>query len=125
QVVITNLFSNAHGAMPKGGKVTLRIRDAHSWKDPSVQGLRLTLADTGTGIPRELRQKVFEPFFTTKEETGSGMGLWICGEIMRKHEGRITLRTSTAPGHSGTVFSLFFPFQRSLAGSVELMGTAA
>jgi PAS domain S-box-containing protein len=125
QVVITNLFSNAHTAMRNGGKLTLRIRDAHSWKDPGVQGLRLTLADTGTGIPRDLRHKIFEPFFTTKEETASGLGLWICGEIMRKHEGRITFRTSTAPGHSGTVFSLFFPFRRPREERGELIRPAA
>jgi PAS domain S-box-containing protein len=125
QIVITNLLSNAHDAMRNGGKLTLRIHDAHSWKDPGVQGLRLTLADTGTGIPRELKRKVFEPFFTTKEETGAGLGLWMCCEIMRKYEGGITFRTSTAPGHSGTVFSLFFPFRRSPAARGELMRRAA
>lgn len=125
QIVIANLLGNAHDAMRNGGKLTLRIRDAHSWKDPGVQGLRLTLADTGTGIPRELKHKVFEPFFTTKEETGAGLGLWMCGEIMRKYEGRITFRTSTAPGHSGTVFSLFFPFRRSPSTRGELMRPAA
>lgn len=125
QVVIANLFSNAHNAMRNGGKLTLRTRDAHSWKDPRVQGLRLSLADTGTGVPRDLKHKIFEPFFTTKEETGSGMGLWICGEIMRKHEGRITFRTSTTPGHSGTVFSLFFPFRPSSAAHEEQMRVAA
>lgn len=125
QIVITNLLSNAHDAMRNGGKLTLRIRDSHSWKDPGVQGLRLTLADTGTGIPRELKHKLFEPFFTTKEETGSGLGLWICGEIMRKHAGRITFRTSTAPGHSGTVFSLFLPFRRSPAARGDLLRRTA
>lgn len=125
QMVITNLFSNAHGAMPKGGKLTLRISDAHSWKDPSAEGVRITLADTGTGIPRGLKHKVFEPFFTTKEETGAGMGLWICSEIMRKHEGRIGFKTSTAPGHSGTAFSLFFPFRCSSTVREEPMRRAA
>lgn len=125
QVVITNLLGNAHDAMRNGGKLIIRIRDTRSWKDPSVQGLKLTLADTGMGIPRELKHKVFEPFFTTKEGTGSGMGLWICSEIMRKHGGRITFKTSTVPGHSGTVFSLFFPFRPSPAARGELMRPAA
>jgi signal transduction histidine kinase len=125
QVVIANLLSNAHDAMRKGGKLIIRIREARSWSIPSVQGLKLTIGDTGTGIPRELKHKIFEPFFTTKEETGAGLGLWVCSEIMRKHEGRIVFWTSTVPSHPGTVFSLFFPFQHSPAVSPELTRPAS
>jgi PAS domain S-box-containing protein len=125
QVVIANLLSNAHDAMRKGGKLTIRIRKACSWSNPGVRGLKLTIADTGTGISREVKQKIFEPFFTTKEETGAGLGLWVCSEIMRKHEGRIMFWTSTAPNRPGTVFSLFFPFQRSPVSRVKVKRPAA
>ena len=125
QVVIANLLSNAHDAMRKGGKLMIRIREARSWSNPGVRGLRLTIADTGTGIPRDLKHKIFEPFFTTKEETGTGLGLWVCSEIMRKHDGRIMFWTSTAPDHPGTVVSLFFPFQRSRAEHEEPTRSAA
>jgi PAS domain S-box-containing protein len=125
QVVIANLLSNAHDAMRKGGKLIIRIREARSWNGPDVYGLKLTIADTGTGIPRDVKHRVFEPFFTTKEETGAGLGLWVCSEIMRKHEGTIALWTSTAPSHRGTVFSLFFPFQRSPKAHVEVTRPAA
>jgi PAS domain S-box-containing protein len=125
QVAIANLFSNAHDAMRKGGKLIIRIRECRSWTNPGVQGLKLTIADTGKGIPHDVRHRVFEPFFTTKEETGAGLGLWVCNEIMQKHEGRIMFRTSTASSHSGTVFSLFFPFQRSPGAHVEVTRPAA
>jgi PAS domain S-box-containing protein len=119
QVVIANLFSNAHDAMRKGGKLKIRIREACLWNGTRVRGLRLTIADTGAGIPRDLKHKIFEPFFTTKEETGAGLGLWVCSEIVRKHEGQIMFWTSTSPIHPGTVFSLFFPFQRSPVAHAE------
>jgi PAS domain S-box-containing protein len=125
QVVVANLLSNAHDAMRKGGKLIIRIREAHSWNGPGIRGLKLTIADTGMGIPRDVKHKVFEPFFTTKEETGAGLGLWVCSEIMRKHEGRITFWTSTVPSHPGTAFSLFFPFRRSQVSNVEVTRPAA
>jgi signal transduction histidine kinase len=125
QVVIANLLGIAHDAMRKGGKLTIRIREGRSWNNPGVRGLKLTIADTGAGIPRDLKHKIFEPFFTTKEETGAGLGLWVCSEIMRKHEGRIAFWTSTAPSHPGTVFSLFFPFQRSPVAHLEVTRPAA
>jgi signal transduction histidine kinase len=111
QDAITNILSNAHDAMRRGGKLKIRIREASSWNNCRVQGLKLTIADTGTGIRRDLRHNIFEPFFTTKDETGAGLGLWVSREIVRKHNGRLAFHTSTDPKHSGTVFSLFIPFQ--------------
>jgi signal transduction histidine kinase len=104
--------------MRSGGKLKIRIREARSWNDTRAQGLRLTIADTGTGIRRDLKHKVFEPFFTTKEETGAGLGLWVSSEIVRKHNGRLAFRSSTDPMHPGTVFSLFFPFQNDVPASM-------
>jgi PAS domain S-box-containing protein len=120
QSVITNLVSNAHDAMPRGGKLKIRFDEGRLWNGNRAQGLRVTIADTGTGIDRDLKHRVFEPFFTTKQETGAGLGLWTSNEIVRKHEGRIAFRTSTDPKHPGTVFRLFFPFQRFLSANVEL-----
>ena len=57
----------------------------------------------------EDRQKVFLPFFTTKQDVGTGLGLWICKNIVEKHKGSLRLRSSTTPGHSWTVFSIFLP----------------
>jgi signal transduction histidine kinase len=69
----------------------------------------VTLADTGTGISPEHQTRLFEPFYTTKKESGTGLGLWLSEGIIRKHRGRIRVRSCARPGHSGTTFSLFLP----------------
>jgi signal transduction histidine kinase len=69
----------------------------------------VTVGDTGSGIPEAIRKRIFEPFFSTKDTTGIGLGLWVSDGIIRKHCGRLRLRTSTDPQRHGTVFSLFFP----------------
>jgi signal transduction histidine kinase len=73
-----------------------------------VQGIRVSVADTGTGMTRETRQRIFEPFFTTKEATGTGLGLWVSAELIAKHSGIIRVRSRTGK-RSGTIFMLFFP----------------
>ncbi len=108
--VFANLLSNALDATRKGGRVRIRIRRSHSWGPEACHGLRVSVADTGHGIPDELRKKIFEPFISTKETTGTGLGLWVSDGIVRKHRGRISLRSRTAGEHRGTLFSLFFPF---------------
>jgi signal transduction histidine kinase len=67
------------------------------------------IADSGSGISEEHRKKLFEPFYTTKQDVGTGLGLWVSQEIVKKHGGSITFRSSVRPGHSGTVFSVFIP----------------
>jgi signal transduction histidine kinase len=52
---------------------------------------------------------LFEPFYTTKPDSGTGLGLWLSEGIARKHKGTIRVRSSTRPGQSGTVFSVFLP----------------
>jgi signal transduction histidine kinase len=76
---------------------------------PNRPGVRITVSDTGEGICRELRGRLFEPFFTTKGATRTGLALWITDQIVRKHGGKISIRTSTDPWHHGTVFSMFLP----------------
>ena len=57
-------------------------------------GVRLTVCDNGPGIAPEVRKKLFEPFFTTKRDVGTGLGLWVSLNILRKHDGSIRLRSS-------------------------------
>jgi PAS domain S-box-containing protein len=106
--VFTNLIGNAIDAMRNGGRLVLCSHDAidHSSGAP---GLRITVADTGHGMSRETRQRIFEPFFTTKDINGTGLGLWVSAEIVQRHKGRLTVRSSQHPVRRGTVFSLFLP----------------
>jgi signal transduction histidine kinase len=106
--VIVNLIGNALDAMPSGGKLRLRIRRTTDWLTHR-QGLRITVADTGGGIDAETRRRLFEPFYATKKPIGTGMGLWVCADILKKYDGRISVRSSAAGEHNGSVFSLFLP----------------
>jgi PAS domain S-box-containing protein len=106
--VIVNLIGNALDAMPSGGKLWLRIRRTTDWVKHR-QGLRITVADTGGGIEAETRRRLFEPFYATKKPVGTGMGLWICADIVNRYDGRISVRSSAAREHNGSVFSLFLP----------------
>jgi signal transduction histidine kinase len=111
--VFANLLSNALDATPYGGRLRVRIRQTVAWDGQVEHGVRVTVADTGSGIPADLRKHVFEPFVSTKEDTGTGLGLWVTETIMQKHGGRIRMRSSTDTAKHGTVFFLFFPHQQS------------
>jgi signal transduction histidine kinase len=89
--------------------------------------MRVSIADTGAGIPAEIRDRLFEPFFTTKSTHGNGLGLWVSQGIAEKHGGKIRMHTRTGEKRSGTVFSLSIPLQGKLAapsGSPSLVSTA-
>jgi PAS domain S-box-containing protein len=109
--VLSNLVGNALDAMPSGGRLILRSRDATHWRT-GEPGLCITVADTGGGMSAETRAKIFEPFFTTKGLNGTGLGLWISCELVKKHKGSLRVRSrvsGTGCGPSGTVVTLFLP----------------
>ena len=108
--VFANLLGNAFDASHRGGLLRIRIRSSRTWNGESVPGLRVTIADTGEGVPVQMRKTIFEPFISTKESTGTGLGLWVSDGIVKKHKGHIALRSRTDEALHGTVFSLFFPF---------------
>ena len=105
--VLNNLIGNAIDSMKTGGRLLIRTRDACLWKN-NVQGVRITIADTGHGMSAEIRERIFEPFYTTKGINGTGLGLWISSGIISKHHGLLQVRSSVAK-NGGTVFSLFLP----------------
>ena len=108
--VLNNLIGNAIDAMARGGKLILHTADVTDWKS-GRQGLRITVADTGTGMTAKTLKNIFEPFFTTKGFGGTGLGLWISKEIVERHEGRLSVRSSINTTHHGTMFTLFLPKQ--------------
>lgn len=107
---VDNLLLNAVEATPKGGQISVSLRLSRDWKNPGQPGVaRLTIADTGTGIPKAQLSRLFEPFFTTKAEKGNGLGLWVVRGIITKHEASIRVRSSTREKSRGTVVSILWP----------------
>jgi signal transduction histidine kinase len=102
QQVLLNLFINSIQAMPKGGdlKVLTQLSD-------SLKEMRIDVDDTGEGIPYDQLNNIFDPFFTTKREgEGTGLGLSVSYSIIKKHGGRIQVKS--VPGQ-GTCFSIYLP----------------
>ena len=108
--VFDNLLINARQAMSDGGQVSLAaenvVLDANADVPlPPGRYVRVTVADQGPGIPKELQSRIFEPFFTTKAQ-GTGLGLATTHSIVRKHRGHIEV--SSEPGQ-GARFSVYLP----------------
>jgi signal transduction histidine kinase len=98
QQVLVNLVKNAIQAMTKGGTLTLQTGEG-------PDGVWVSVADTGGGIPQEQINRIFEPFYTTKKK-GSGLGLMIVQRIVRAHGGRIELESQVG---RGTTFRIWLP----------------
>jgi PAS domain S-box-containing protein len=99
QQVLVNLVKNAMHAMTKGGTLTLQTGEG-------AEGVWMSVADTGGGIPQEQINRIFEPFFTTKKK-GTGLGLMIVQRIVRTHGGRIELESHVG---RGTTFRVWLPW---------------
>jgi signal transduction histidine kinase len=84
------------------------------------RGLRITVADNGSGIVPENVSRIFEPFFTTKEAKGNGLGLWVSQGIVQKHQGTIRVRSRSGPERHGACFAVFLPFEISGVGDAEI-----
>ncbi len=104
--VFSNLIINAIDALPIEGQLIVAIRPRVNGNG-KLKGATVFVADKGAGIAKEHRVRLFEPFFTTKGEKGTGLGLWITHGIVQKQGGHMRVRSSTAPGKSWTVFSVF------------------
>src|SRR6201996_2494101 len=113
--VIVNLAVNARDAMPNGGKLAIRTANISaqqaeklSYKGmPPADYVRIDVADTGTGIPAEIREKIFEPFFSTKEVgKGTGLGLSTVYGIVKQTGGFVYVDSEQG---KGTTFRIFLP----------------
>ncbi len=121
--VLLNLCVNARDAMPKGGKLSLHMENALVDETHAAMNLEarpgpyvvISVADTGTGIPKEIRDKIFDPFFTTKEPgKGTGLGLSTTLAIVNRHDGFILCQSEVG---KGTTFKIYFPANRTPAAA--------
>jgi len=102
--VLVNLVVNACEAMKRGGHITIEEEEAGP---PTGRSVVLRVADTGPGIPEDIREKIFQPFFTTKEE-GTGLGLSIAARIVQEHGGELSVEPAEG---QGAVFVMRFPLR--------------
>ena len=106
--VFINLFNNAQYAMEHGGDITIST-------SLTEEGVQVTVRDTGTGIPDEIKNKIFDPFFTTKEVgKGTGLGLSVTYGIIQEHDGTISVESpvcleETGALTKGTAFHIILP----------------
>ncbi len=107
QQLLLNLIINARQAMPRGGRLLIKL--SH---DPQTNTVELVVRDFGCGIPPELLPRIFEPFFTTKDGSdgsgkgGTGLGLALCREIVENHGGKIRVESTVGVG---TAFIIRLP----------------
>ncbi len=111
--IVMNLSINARDAMPDGGTITIEVSFLH--RDDRGNGILLRIADTGTGMTKEVMERMFDPFFTTKEQgKGTGLGLSMVYGLVQQMKGEMFVDSELG---NGTIFSLWFP--EAVAPSAE------
>ncbi|WP_260739447.1 sensor histidine kinase [Tunturiibacter lichenicola] len=109
--VLNNLIGNAIDAMRNGGRLIIRTSNSFAFTH-ARKGIRITVADTGPGMPDSVVSHIFDAFYTTKGLNGTGLGLWISKGIVDKHNGFIQVKSSVRAS-TGTAFSVFLPLNTS------------
>ena len=106
--VLANLLANSLDAVGQGCRIILR---ASASVDPNTgrRRIRITVADCGHGMEAATIKQIFDPFFTTKGTVGTGLGLWVCKQLVEKNGGSIRVRSTTKGHRQGTAFSVMLP----------------
>ena len=102
---LVNLIGNAVDAMADGGSLNVRVSTVTT---NGGRYARITVADTGTGIRKEVRPNLFQQFFTTKGRRGTGLGLWLTRDIVHRNRGKLRFR-SRVDSPSGSTFVIYLP----------------
>ena len=98
QQVVAHLVQNAIAAMPEGGELRIGLSDV------AGDALKLTVSDSGKGIPAEMRERIFDPFFSTKDgAAGVGLGLSISHSIVEAHHGKLLVDSAEGRGATFTI----------------------
>jgi signal transduction histidine kinase len=105
---LSNLFANAIEASQDNGTVWLRAQATKNWTNGIEPGVRVTLADNGSGMTPEVQRRIFEPFFTTKTDIGTGIGLWVTKCLIEQQGGYMRFRSRQGQ-NAGTAMSFFIP----------------
>lgn len=113
--VLVNIIFNAIDAMPDGGEIRMSAQE-------SSDAVILTIVDTGTGMPPEVKSRLFDPFFTTKGKAGTGMGLAVSFGIVRRHNGSIGVESEVG---RGTTFRISLPLAAGSSSSSTHFGSTA
>jgi PAS domain S-box-containing protein len=118
--VIDNIVINAQQAMPRGGLVVISARNVtiDTGEHPALREgnyVKISIADSGEGIPPELQKRIFDPFFSTKPK-GNGLGLATSYSIIQKHDGFIDVESE--PG-KGSTFHIFLPASKNVVPEID------
>ncbi len=126
--VVTNLVVNARDATPPGGRITVAtarieadsgFRAEHPWAEAEAYAA-LSVADTGCGMPPEVRERIFDPFFTTKERgRGTGLGLATVFGIVTQHGGMVEVESEEG---RGSTFTVYLPLAVEAAATSAVTG---
>lgn len=106
--VFINIILNAFDAMPGGGRLSVTTRQDND--EQGRESIMIEIADTGVGITHEELQKIFDPFYTTKEEgIGTGLGLSLSYNIVKRFKGDIKVESEV---QRGTIFTVILPVEK-------------
>jgi len=116
--VLLNMFINACDAMPDGGTLTISSENTPAFNGSRhKEYVKISISDTGKGIPKEIQGRIFDPFFSTKEKgKGTGLGLSMAYGIIKNHKGHINVKSM--PGE-GSTFEIFLPISDKIKSLVK------
>ena len=124
--VLANLLANSLDAAGQDGQIVLRASASIDPSD-SRRRIRISVADCGHGMGAATAKRIFDPFFTTRGSVGTGLGLWVCKQLVEKNSGSIRVRSTIDGQRRGTTFSVMLPrgSELSIAAPIPIHSVGA